>query len=93
MIAALLTSILKIIRLSEESAQKVFRAGNNKVVWGDGSRADETVKNLSKSKMSKNEKFENLMHIKATENPTFLTLDTRETFNHLRQAFIETSIL
>ena len=39
---------------SELLATGVLRADNNEVVWGGGGRVDETVKNLSKSKKSKN---------------------------------------
>ena len=50
-IAALLISMLKTIG-SSNLASKAFRADNNEVV-GVGGRADETFKNLSKSKKAK----------------------------------------
>ena len=54
------------------------------------------VVNLSKSKKSKNDKSGNstcVPTIKATEEPIFLTSNTKEVFNYLRQAFIEAPIL
>ena len=63
---------------------------------GGGGKTDEMVKNLSKSKKSKNNKSGNLTrvpNIEAKREPIFLTLDTRKTFNHLRQAFLEALIL
>ena len=93
-IAAPLTSMLKTTGSSEVLAPKVFRADDDEVVGGvGGRRVDETVKNLSKSKKSKNEKSENSTYIGATGEPMFLTPSTREAFNHLRQAFIEAPIL
>ena len=56
-IAALLTLMLKTIG-SPELAPKVFKADDNEVVGVGGGRADETAKNLSKSKNSKNIKSE-----------------------------------
>ena len=50
-IAAPLTSMLKTIGSYEESAPKAFRTDGDEVVGGDGGGiANETVKNLSKSK-------------------------------------------
>ena len=95
-IAPPLTSILKTSESPKELARKVFRADINEVVGGGGGRADETVRNLSKSKKSKNNKSENstrVPNIGATEEPTFLTSDTRKAFNFLRQAFIKALIL
>ena len=93
-IAAPLTSMLKTTGSSEVSAPKMFRADDDEVVGGvGGRRADETVKNLSKSKKLKNEKSENLTRIGATGEPMFLTPGAREAFNHLKQAFIEAPIL
>ena len=49
------TSMLKTTGSSEESAPKAFRADGDEVVGGDGvGRANETVKNSSKSNKSKN---------------------------------------
>ena len=50
-IAALLISLLKTTRLSEELALKVFRADNNEI-FEVGNRANKTVVNLSKNKKS-----------------------------------------
>ena len=91
-IAASLTSMLKTTRLSEVLALKFFRASDNEVVEVGG-RADGTFRNLSKSKKLKNEKSEVQTRIGATGKTTFLTPDTKEVFNHLRQAFIEAPIL
>ena len=86
--------MLKIIELSE-SALKAFGV-KNKVVEGDGNRADATIRNLSKSKKLKNNKFGNLMciwTIEAMGKLSFLTRDTKKAFNYLRQAFIKAPIL
>ena len=90
-IAAPLTSMLKTTGSFEESAPKVFRAGNNEVVGGGSGRADETVVNLSKNKKSK--KSTHVPNVKATEEPNFLTLDAKKAFNHLRLAFFKAPIL
>ena len=79
--------MLKTTRSSKELAPKVFRINNNEVVKGNnGRKANETVKNSSKVKKSKNMKSEILMYtnIRATEKPTFLTSGTRKAFNHLK---------
>ena len=78
-IVASLISILKITG-SSDSALKLFRAYDDKVVRVDG-RANETFKNLSKSKKTKNDKSENLTHfsgIGAMRKPIFLTPGTKE---------------
>ena len=87
-IAAPLTSILKTTR-SLESAPRLG-ADDNEIVGGGG-KADD--KNLSKSKKSKNAKSEIQTHFGVTEEPIFLTPDTREAFNQLKQAFTEALIL
>ena len=95
-IAAPLTSMLKTTGPSEESAPKAFRAGNDEVVGGGGGRADETRKNSSKTRKSKNDKSGNSTRVStigATGEPTFLTPDAKEAFNRLRQAFIKAPIL
>ena len=89
-IAILLTFLLKIIG-SSNWASKAFRADDNKVVSDGGSRANETVVNLSK-----NNKFRNLMcvpNIGAMKKSNFLTPDVKKAFNHLRLAFIKAPIL
>ena len=95
-IAAPLTLMLKTIRSSKGLASKAFRADANEIVEGGGGRVNKTVKNLSKSKKSKNEKSKILTRssdIGAMGESMFLTLDARKTFNHLRQAFIKAPIL
>ena len=79
--------MLKTTGLSEVLAPKIFRANDNEVVGSIGSqKANEMVKNLSKSKKSKNTKSEILTHIniKAIGEFIFLTPGTREDFNHLQ---------
>ena len=66
--------MLKMTRLSDLSQ----RDNDNKVVGGGGG------KNLSKSKMSKNAKSRVQTHFDTTKEPTFLTPNTRETFNQLQ---------
>ena len=69
-----LTSILKTTRLSDP-AQK---DNDDEVVGGGGD------KNLSKCKMSENDKSEIQTRIGATGEPTFLIPGAREAFNQLR---------
>ena len=93
-IAAPLTSMLKTTG-SSDSAPKAFRVDDDEVV-GVGGRSNETVKNSSKSKRSKNDKSEistRPSDIGATGEPMFLTPGARGAFNHLRQAFIKAPIL
>ena len=90
-IAIPLTSMLKTIGLSEKSALRAFRTGNNKVVGGGGSRADKTVVNLSKNEKSK--KLTHIPNVRATGKPNFLTPDAKNALNHLRLAFIKAPIL
>ena len=90
-IVAALTSMLKTTGSSEELAPKAFRAGNDEVVGGGSSRADETVVNLSKNEKSK--KSTRVSNVGATGEPNFLNPDAKKAFNHLRLAFIEAPIL
>ena len=90
-IAALLTSLLKTTRSFNELALKAFRADDNEVVGGGGSKADETVMNSFKNKKSR--KSTRVPNIGATEKPNFLTPDAKKVFNHLRLAFIKAPIL
>ena len=91
-IVALLTSMLKTNKSFRLSALKIFKDKYNKVVWG-GNRDDKTIVDLSKSKKSKNKKSEILIHSIITGKPMFLTPDTKEVLNRLRQSFIKASIL
>ena len=86
-IAALLTSMLKKTR-SLNLALKVL--GADEVVGGGGKAND---RNLSKSKKSNNAKSGIQTRIETTEEFIFLTPDTREAFNQLRQVFTEAPIL
>ena len=75
-------------------ALKAFTA-EDEVVGDSGVRADETIRNLFKSKKSKNDKSKNLTCIpifEAIGEPMFLISDAKEAFNHLRQVFIKASI-
>ena len=83
--------MLKTTGSSKELATRAFRAGNNEVVRDGGSRADETVVNLSKNKKSK--KLTCVLNIGAMRKPNFLTSNAKKAFNHLRLAFIEALIL
>ena len=86
--------MLKTTGLSD-STPKAFRADSNEVV-GVGGRTSETVKDLSKSKKSKNEKSKistRFSVIGATRKLMFLIPDARKAFNYLRQAFIKAPIL
>ena len=65
-----------------------MRNNDNEVVGGVGDD-----RNLSKSKKSKNAKSEIQTCIGATRESTFLTPDTREAFNQLRQTFTKALIL
>ena len=89
-IAAPLTFLLKTTGLSD-SASKAFRADDDEVVGNSGSKANETVVNLSKNNKSRNSSH--VPNIGATGEPNFLTSNAKKTFNHLRLAFIEAPIL
>ena len=67
-------------------ASKLFKANNNKVVDKDGSKANETIENLSKN-------LTYILNIGAIKKSIFLTLDATKVFNHLKQAFIKAPIL
>lgn len=58
------------------------RSNDNKVVLGN-SKIDEMIRNLSKSKKSKNAKSEILMctNIEAMGKPIFLTCSAKKIFN------------
>ena len=95
-IAVPLISILKTNKLSKILHPKAFRTDGNKVVRGvDGNRANEKIKNLSKSKTSKNEKSGNptCTNIRVTREHIFLTPGARKIFNLLKQAFTKAPIL
>ena len=83
--------MLKTTRLSEKSASKVFKAGNNEIVGGGGGKADETVVNSSKNEKSK--KSMHVANVRAIEEPNFLTPDAKKAFNHLQLVFIKALIL
>ena len=88
--------MLKTTGSFDDLASKIFRADGNKVVKDGGSRVNKTVKNLSKSKKSKNKKSEILTRfsdIGAMGKPIFLILGASEALNHLKQAFIKAPIL
>ena len=91
-IIALLTSLLKTTR-SLELGPKAFKADDNKVVGGDGGKADETVVDSSKFKNEKSRKSMRMPNIGATRKPNFLTPDAKKAFNQLRLAFIKAPIL
>ena len=82
-IAVPLTSMLKTTRLSDLSQ----RDNDDEVVESGGNN------NLFKSKKSKNAKSGIQTRLGAMGEPIFLTLDTRDTFNQLRQAFTKALIL
>ena len=93
-IAAPFISILKTTG-SSDLTPKAFGADDNEVV-GVGSRANETFKNLSKSKKAKNDESKSStrsLDIRATGEPIFLTSGANKAFNCLRQAFIKALIL
>ena len=63
-----------------------LRDNNNEVVKGGG-------RNLSKSKKTKNVKSAIQLRLGATGTHIFLTLNAKEAFNQLRQAFTKAPIL
>ena len=85
--------MLKTTRSSKELALRAFRASNNEVIEGGGSKADETVVNLSKSKNEKSKKSIHMPNIGAIEEPNFLTSDAKKAINYLQLAFIKAPIL
>ena len=79
-IAASLTSMLKMTRLSESAPNR----DEDKVVGGGDSRADETMRNLSNSRKSKNDKSGNSTRVPtigSTEELMFLTPNAKEAFD------------
>lgn len=58
---------------------KLFRDYSNDVICKN--MADETVKNLSKFKRSKNTKSKTQAYIKATKESIFLTFGAKKNFN------------
>ena len=78
--------MLKTTGSSDDLAPKVFRADGDEVVEDGGERTDETGKNSSKSKKSKNEKSGNptCTNIGAMGEPNFLTPGARKAFKLLR---------
>ena len=78
--------MLKTTRSSEELAQKMFRADDNKVVGGGGGKTNETVRNSSR-------KLTHMPNIGATGEPNLLISNAKKAFNYLRLAFIKVSIL
>ena len=82
-IAAPLISMLK----TTGSSDSALRDDDDDEVVEGGDR------NLSKSKKLKNAKSGVQTRLGATEKPIFLTPDTKEAFNQLRQAFTEAPIL
>ena len=92
-IAAPLISMLKIIGLLKKLALRAFKVGNNEVVRGGGSRADETIVDSSTSKNEKYKKLTRVLNIGAIREPNFLTSNAKEAFNYLRLAFIKALIL
>ena len=69
----------------------MFRADDNKVVGGDGDKANETIVNLFQN--NKSRKLMCMPNIGATEKPNFLTPNAKKIFNYLQLAFIKASIL
>lgn len=77
------------------SALRVFGA-EDEFVEDDDNRADEMMRNLSKSKKLKNDKSRNSTYISilgVTGKSIFLTLNAKQAFNCLRQLFIKALIL
>lgn len=85
--------MFKITRLAKLAIKKLEI--NNNTIVKDGSKADETVKNLSKSKKLKNNKSANLIYksiIKVIKKPNFLISSTKKTLNYSIQMFIKAII-
>ena len=68
-------------RSSEKLALKALKADNNKIVDGNGAKANETFVNLSKN--NKSRKLTHILNIRAMEKPIFLTFDAKKAFNYL----------
>ena len=71
-------------------APKMFRADDNKIVGGGGSKTNQIVVNLVKNKKSRN--LTHMPNIRATGKPNFLTPNAKKAFNHLQLAFIKATI-
>ena len=89
-IIALLTFLLKTIRLSE-LAPKAFQANDNKVVDNGSGKANRTIVNLSKNEKSR--KLTYMPNIRAMGKLNFLTPNAKKIFNHLQLAYIKALIL
>ena len=74
----------------EKLALKAFKTSKNKVVRGDGGRADEMVVDLSKNEKSK--KSTCMPNVGVMEEPNFLTPNAKKAFNYLWLAFIKAPI-
>ena len=91
MIAALLISMLKTMRLYKKLASRAFRASNNEVVEFGDDRTNEMVVTLSKNKKCK--KLTHVAIIRAIERFNFLTPNAKKAFYYLWLAFIKALIL
>ena len=69
----------------------VLKIDNKKIVSVSRDRANETVINLFKNNISRNLMY--MLYIAATKKPTFLILNAKKAFNHLKQMFIKALIL
>ena len=79
-IAILLTFLFKTTG-SSKSVPKIFETDDNKVVGGDGGRANRTVMNLAKNEKSR--KLTYMPNIETIEELNFLTSNAKKTFNYL----------
>ena len=79
--------MLKIIRLSEKLASRVFNNSNDEVIEGGNNKM---IVNLFKNKKSR--KSTHVPNIGATRESNFLIPDVKKAFNHLCLAFIKASI-
>ena len=75
--------MLKTTGLSDKSALRAFKAGNNEVFGDDGGRADKTIIDLSKSKVKESKKSTYMPNIEARGKHNFLTSNVQKAFNHL----------
>lgn len=76
------TELFKILNL------KVLKINDNKIIKAiNSNKTNKIVKNLSKFKKSKNNKFKiliYLLNIKTIEKSIFLTFNTKKTFKYLK---------
>lgn len=72
--------MLKTTRICQSTSAK-----DEIVESADVDRSDKTVKNLSKFKKLKNNKFKNQMHFRATKKLIFLAFGTPKALNCLKQ--------